>query len=1121
MTQIPPQTARSGRTESLSDSGRSNLATAAMASSHLQPPPGPRVGDRFADRRKALAWLDAERECLVASVETANRELRYSLTCQLSDAISPYMRWRQHLQDWLVITRTAVRAARQLAERGGEAKTLSNLAFALRTWFERTGELPAVDEAIDAARAAVAATLAEDPYRAEYLTHLGGALLSRFRWTGDVRDLNEALSAERQAVDATNSWDPHRAERLSDLSAVLLAQFHTTGDLTALDKAVAAGHEAVYTAHPDSPGRAGYLSELGAVLLARYEQTGYEADLDEAVSCSTHAAEAASEEDHPDLTRYLSDLGAAVQASFKRTGREADLDRAITLYRTAIDATPADHPDRVRYQADLGAALRSKFARTGAQAYLDEAITASEDSVRRTPQTHSSYTRYLADLSTSLQTRFKRTGDQSDLNEAISAIRKAIEGTPHAHPDHSRFLAELGTALLTKYQQSGTQSDTEIQPYIASLGSRLRMMRGTGRTGDPVDLDEAVNALRASCEATPPGNPAYAGRMSDLGVALLDKFDQTGDQGYLYQSIQASRHAADSAHPRDPDRAAFLIGLGHVLETQYEFSGNAETLDSTLACFAEAAAQGAAPAWTRIEAYQSLAALSTRTGKAAEAGLEAVQAGVDLLPQLLPRALARSDREYGLGRLASLAGQAASAAVSAGRLERAVELLEQTRGILMASTFDTRNADLDHLTASWPGLAREFTELGTRLDNLDWVEQEAEPDLPAMRRSASAAWEDLLVRIRCHEGFDNFLRPPGIEWLSAQAADGPIIMPYTSAARCDALIVTNDPARLVQVVPLMNLTEEDAYQQVRHLTSLQHAILDSSSRGKLRAIDDEFHEILEWLWDTITEPIMTALGFTSTPEPGQPWPRVWWSPVGILSSLPLHAAGRHRTHVPTSAMAAVLDRVMSSYTPTIRALGQARNGTRAPVHSAAIITGSLTPGIDAETRAVKNRIPEATTLTSPAKDAVLYALASYEIVHFACMSQVDTADPAASRLILALQDRTDAALTVADISALRLSSSLVYLSTNDTTVTSSNLSNEAIHLTGAFFLAGCQNIISTMSNIFDNEAAIIAEDFYTYLTRNGLDTNLSAHALHHAIRHLREKQLKSPFRWVAYTHTGT
>ena len=1096
------------------------LATAAMASSHLQPPPGPRAGDRFADRKEALAWLDAEHECLVASVEAAHREHRYSLTCQLSDAISPYMRWRQHLQDWLTITRTAVRAARQLADPGGEAKTLSNLAFALRTWFERTGELPAVDEAIAAARAAVAAALPKDPYRAEYLAHLGGALLSRFRWTGDVLSLNEAFSAVRQAVDTTNSWDPHRAEHLSDLSAVLLAQFRTTGDLTDLDEAVAAGRAAVAAAHPDSPGRAGYLSELGAALLARYEQTGDDADLDEAVSCSTRAAEAASEEDHPDLTRYLSDLGAAVQASFKRTGREADLDRAITLYRTAIDATPADHPDRVGYQADLGAALRAKFARTGAQAYLDEAITASKDSVRRTPPTHSSYTRYLADLSTSLQTRFKRTGDQSDLNDAISAIRKAIAGTPHAHSDHSRFLAELGAALLTKYQQSGDQSDTEIDSYIASLGGRFHVLRRAGWTGDPADLDEAVNALRASLVATPPGSPAYAGRMSDLGVALLDKFDQTGDPGYLYESIQASRNAADSAHARYPDRAAFFINLGHVLETQYEYSASAEALNAALACFGEAAAQDAAPAWTRIEAYRSLAALSTRTGKAAEAGLEAVQAAVDLLPQLLPRALARSDREYGLGRLTSLAGQAASAAVVAGRPERAVELLEQTRGILMASTFDARNADLDRLSDRSPGLAREFIELGARLDNLDWVEQEAEPDLPAMRRSASVAWDDLVVRIRDHEGFHDFLRPPGIEWLSAQAADGPIIMPYTSAARCDALIITNDPTRPVQIVPLTNLTEEDAYQQVRQLTSLQHAILDPIKGDKLRAIDDEFHEMLEWLWDTITEPIMTALGYTSTPQPGQPWPRVWWSPVGILTSLPLHAAGRHRTHALTSGTAAVLDRVMSSYTPTIRALGRARNGTRASARSAAIITGSLTPGMDAEARAVRDRIPEATTLTSPAKDAVLSTLVSHDIVHFACMSQVDTADPAASRLILARQDRPDAALTVADISALRLTSSLVYLSTNDTTVTSSNLSNEAIHLTGAFFLAGCQNIISTMSNILDREAAIIAAEFYAYLTCNELDTNLSAHALHHAIHSLREIRLKSPFRWAAYTHTG-
>ena len=52
-------------------------------------------------------------------------------------------------------------------------------------------------------------------------------------------------------------------------------------------------------------------------------------------------------------------------------------------------------------------------------------------------------------------------------------------------------------------------------------------------------------------------------------------------------------------------------------------------------------------------------------------------------------------------------------------------------------------------------------------------------------------------------------------------------------------------------------------------------------------------DVLDWLWDVIAEPVLTALGHTSAPETGSPWPRVWWCPTGPLTVLPIHAAGHH------------------------------------------------------------------------------------------------------------------------------------------------------------------------------------------------------------------------------------
>ena len=94
-------------------------------------------------------------------------------------------------------------------------------------------------------------------------------------------------------------------------------------------------------------------------------------------------------------------------------------------------------------------------------------------------------------------------------------------------------------------------------------------------------------------------------------------------------------------------------------------------------------------------------------------------------------------------------------------------------------------------------------------------------------------------------------------------------------------------------------------------------------------------DILAWIWDTITGPVLAALGHTSTPADGESWPQVWWCPVGLLAYLPLHAAGHHadvaagQPHPRTA-----LDRVISSYTTTVRGLGWARASIRTRTRTA-------------------------------------------------------------------------------------------------------------------------------------------------------------------------------------------
>jgi hypothetical protein len=40
----------------------------------------------------------------------------------------------------------------------------------------------------------------------------------------------------------------------------------------------------------------------------------------------------------------------------------------------------------------------------------------------------------------------------------------------------------------------------------------------------------------------------------------------------------------------------------------------------------------------------------------------------------------------------------------------------------------------------------------------------------------------------------------------------------------------------------------------------------------------EILEVLAWIWDTITEPVLTALGYTTTPSSEESWPRCGGAP---------------------------------------------------------------------------------------------------------------------------------------------------------------------------------------------------------------------------------------------------
>ena len=421
------------------------------------------------------------------------------------------------------------------------------------------------------------------------------------------------------------------------------------------------------------------------------------------------------------------------------------------------------------------------------------------------------------------------------------------------------------------------------------------------------------------------------------------------------------------------------------------------------------------------------------------------------------------------------------------------------------------------------------------------------------RMALAREWDELVEQVRGLKGFENFLRPPPLATLLPAAADGPVVVINISQWRCDALIVTTTG---VQVVELQNVTvaavAEKANEYLRVLQNVDNAAhelqaarqryddgdhsLDSvrrytEAKKKVQSTehgrDRTLAAILAWLWDEITDPILTAVGFVSTPGPGQSWPRLWWCPTGLLTLLPLHAAGYHEEEMGETPSRAVLDRVVSSYTPTLRALLEARR----PLHPQAgddrilIVAEPDTPdemplvNVTRERDLLASLFPGRHTLLegeAALAEAVRNELSSHRWAHFSCHGGQNLTDP--SRGGLLLHDRL---LSTADISTGHHRGEFAFLSACMTATGGVSLPDEAITLAAALHYTGYRHVIGTLWSVYDETAADIAEAVYTDLTSSGqFEPARSAHALHNAIQRLRDVRHLSPSTWAPFTHTG-
>ncbi|MFD7953435.1 CHAT domain-containing protein [Streptomyces ardesiacus] len=1007
-------------------------------------------------------------------------------------------------------------------------------------------------------------------------------------------DLQRATDVQRHALHVLPAGSDDRLGYLSNLGVMRHDAYLLEGDLGALREALDLWSTALETVPPGEPVRLLVLRNLTQALREWYEHAPDEAHRTRMLRIHRTALEECPP-GHPDRAELLAGLGIALRLAAEDTDEEALLEESAAVLREALPSFRPGTPQRARRLNSLGNTLHRLAQMTGAAAVLDEAVTTLRTALAEEEPGTDAYAGTLANLAVTLHERALQTGDLTSLREASRLAREALHASRNPPVLQAGRLGNLGVVLQSWHGATGDTTAADEAIDVARRALKLTPATGQPRadrlnhlanalrarytsTADVADLDEAVGLLEEAAQQVPYGDPSLAVILSNLGSARLAKHHATGPPGELEQAVSELGRAVWAVVEGTSTHGAYLKSYGDALRALHHRDGDPGVLRAAEDAYRQAAGTGALPAHERALAAWEWGAAAGDDHRWHDA-LPGYELALSLLPFAASGRLVRGDQERGLSRVRGLAAEAAACAVNAGRPEHAVLLLEQGRGVLLGRTMATRDG-LGRLRGTHPDLADRFSRLRERLDTLEAADASDAADaadtarggLPPrttdLRHALAAEMEHVVAEIRTRRGFSDFLGAPTLRAVLDCADEGPVVLAYCSEFRSDALVLRDGE---VLLVPLPYATPQAVGEQADRL---ERALADAADPARDRAAQQDVSEVLAWTWDHVTGPVLDRLGMHGpTPEGG--WHRIWWSPGGALASLPLHAAGHHddargaapdggQVAATTAATAAgtgtattaataagtgtapaagtaagpgprtVLDRVVSSYTPTVAALRYARARAAAPRPGGPVLAVSLpdTPGARPlrgarrEAEVLRGLLPTEVLADEHATfEKVMNALPRHACVHFACHGVSEPADPSNGRLLV--HDHATRPLTVRAISRLDLPAArLAVMSACETARGGGELADESIHITSAFQLAGYPNAVGTLWPVHDAVAVRVARLLYRELRTEGvggrpeLDDTRTAHALHRAVLGCRAAFAASPSLWAAHVHAG-
>ncbi|KAE9403726.1 hypothetical protein BT96DRAFT_917303 [Gymnopus androsaceus JB14] len=931
--------------------------------------------------------------------------------------------------------------------------------------------------------------------------------------------VNKQLNNISQTMDnkelTVNILSPPTAQELATLSEQLIKYFQHSLNHDAVKSAVHIMTEVIEATPNSHANKNSWLNTFGTALLLQFQLSNTVLDyknLDQAVLIQQQAVDLTLD-GNANKPSYLTILAGAFRTRFQCSGKVADIEKAITLLQQAVDLTPDGHANKPRWLDELGTSLQGRFERLNELTDLEQAIGFQQQVVCLTPDGDAQKPFQLSNLGTAFQRRFHHLGELSDIEKAIDVHQQAVSLTPAGH----------------------TQQPIWLKNLADSFNSRFRHL------GQLPDLEKVISVMRQANDliyATHPKKPVF---LTSLGDALLKRFEHLGVVTDLEQAIDANQRAVILTPHGHSDKPLHLVNLGYAFLTRFKCLANASDYHHGLCAFQTACVPGSGYPSIQLTAALQWAHLCFDPYLV----MQAYERMFQLIPQVVWLGQTVDHRYQELPQIGRAVNTAVAVAISVSNFPKAVEWFEEGRGIVWGQILQLRSP-LDDLQALHPQLVQDFLEVSRALEkagtstrsnrfdnsnvhaNSTTREQEAQ-----VHTQLADEYERLVNEIRKLDGFGSFLKPKKLSELAAGAHNGPIVMVNVAQSRCDALILFSSSS--IIHVPLPTFSSQHAAMLCSKLvTSLQAKNVRTEHNGDRLAISsqpkvDHFQVVLNDLWVHVVQPVISGLEGVHVAK--DHLPRITWCAAGSLAFLPLHAAGVYGS-VDHTRNVDVSDFVVSSYTTTLTAI--LNSGTKSRQYfttqpSVLIVsqpaTPSMTPlpGTLEEVKIIRNYTPPNHTLhltnSDATVEAVIKEMSKHEIVHLACHGIQDLNSPLDSAFAL-----HNGSLRLKALMGVSLKNvQLAILSACQTATGDENLPEEAVHLAAGMLAVGYPSVIATMWAIGDQDAPRVASKIYESLFgKHGYAKGRSsAHALHEAVKHLRQEVGERNFvKWVPFIHFG-